>query len=56
MKTYADKLRECSIETLKILMARQQAEMEIIKRDLLTMESVLAERTAGLDAPRIERP
>ena len=48
MKTYIDRLRECPIEMLKAKIKRQEAEAEIIKRDLETMKSVLEERTSNV--------
>jgi transposase len=47
MKTYIDRLRECPIEFLKAMIKRQEAEAEIIKRDLETMKRVLAERSSS---------
>jgi len=50
MKTYIDRLRNCPIEMLKAQIKRQEAEAEIIKRDLETMKRVLDERAANAGA------
>ena len=52
MKTYIDRLRECPIDMLKAKIKRQEAEAEIIKRDLETMKRVLEERTSNWTYPR----
>lgn len=45
MKSYIDRLREVSIETIKSMIDRQKKEIEIMQRDLKTMEQVLVEKT-----------
>ena len=44
MKHYIDRLRECPIEVLKEMIARQKQQAELVRRDLETMTDVLAER------------
>ena len=44
MKCYSDRLRECPIEVLKEMIARQKQQAELVRQDLETMIAVLAER------------
>jgi hypothetical protein len=53
MKTYIDRLRECPLDMLKAKIKRQEAEAEIIKRDLETMNRVLDERTSNAALPPV---
>ena len=46
MKHLIDRLMECPIDVLKTKIKRQEAEIEIAKRDLETMKSVLSERSS----------
>ena len=44
MKTYVDKLRECSEDHLRMMIKREQQEIEIKKRDLSLIQDVLMEK------------
>jgi hypothetical protein len=46
MKTYIERLRECSAEVIEDKIKSQEASIKILERDLLTLRSVLEEKRA----------
>ena len=44
MKTYIDRIRDMSIENIKLMINQQEAQIEIMKLDLQTMNTVLLEK------------
>lgn len=52
MKTFIDRLRDCSVDVLTKMAKRQKQDIAIRQRDLDTIEGVLKEKQAPADAER----
>ena len=44
MKTFIEKLRSMPMDKLLLMIARQEREIRIVNRDLLTMQQILSVR------------